>query len=63
MASKFDNFVFDEKKADLDKSGDLSPYEKNRGMKIQKAIFLAKKGNDISKNMFAKNNGNNKKST
>ena len=63
MESKFDNFVFDEKKADLDKSGDLSPYEKNRGMKTQKAIFLAKKGNDISKNMFAKNNGNNKKNT
>ena len=63
MASKFDNFELDRKKADLDKSGDLSPYEKNRGMKTQKAIFLAKKGNDISKNMFAKNNGNNKKST
>jgi|TARA_R100000388_G_scaffold24412_1_gene18675 hypothetical protein len=63
MASKFDNFVFDEKKADLDKNDVLSPYERTRGMKIQKAIFLAKKGNDISKNMFAKNNGNNKKST
>jgi|TARA_B100001939_G_scaffold227235_1_gene195580 hypothetical protein len=63
MASKFDNFVFDEKKADLDKNDVLSPYERTRGMKIQKAIFLSKKGNDISKNMFAKNNGNNKKST
>ena len=63
MASKFDNFVFDEKKADLDKNDVLSPYERNRGMKTQKAIFLAKKGNDISKNMFAKNNGNNKKNT
>ena len=63
MASKFDNFVFDEKKADIDKNDVLSPCERTRGMKIQKAIFLAKKGNDISKNMFAKNNGNNKKST
>lgn len=56
-------FKFDEKKADLDKSGDLSPYERNRGMKTQKAIFLSKKGNDISKNMFAKKNGISKKST
>jgi hypothetical protein len=57
------SFKFDSKKADLDKSGDLSSYEKNRGMKTQKAIFLSKKGNDISKNMFAKNNGNSKKNT
>lgn len=56
-------FKFDKEKADLDKDGKLSGYEENRGMKTQKAIFLAKKGNDISKNMFAKKNGISKKST
>ena len=37
------------------------PYNKITGEDFQ--TLKMKKGNDISKNMFAKNNGNSKKST